>query len=261
VSPLSGVQWNPGAHPHVPQHSCTQEASWPGTPNAVPDHVQPLCPVQWLFASCIKSWLETLETSTLDVSRIPDSVRELVNKALEEQEQIGWHLATWWYHSWYCSIAISLNPRLKKDIDQNKVWSHKTILQIWEFTHEMWEHHNAILHNHQIESSRQICDAQINNKITKLYENIDSYDVSDRWYFELPLALCLRKPLQNQQWWKDTGAQIIKPSNVGSDDTNNLQWISQCSMMSHESFPWAANPGCLTLYPTTLFWWRPLDPD
>ena len=52
-----------------------------------------LCPAQQVFASCIKSWLETLETPMPDVSRIPESQWELLDKALAEQEQIGWHLA------------------------------------------------------------------------------------------------------------------------------------------------------------------------
>jgi hypothetical protein len=51
------------------------------------------------------------------VSRFPDSVRELVDKALEEKEQIGWHLTMRGYFSQYWSIAISLNPSLKKDND------------------------------------------------------------------------------------------------------------------------------------------------
>jgi hypothetical protein len=43
-----------------------------------------LCPTQWVFASWIKSWLESLETPTQDVSRIPDSQCELLNKALHQ---------------------------------------------------------------------------------------------------------------------------------------------------------------------------------
>jgi hypothetical protein len=120
------------------------------------------------------------------------------SKALAEQEQIGWHLAIWGYLSRYWSIAISSNPRLKKDSNQGNVWSCKTILQLWEFSREIWEHHKAVLHDHQIESSGRIHDAQINDEIMKLYEIIDSYDVSDRWYFELPLALHLRKPLRTR---------------------------------------------------------------
>ena len=63
------------------------------------------------------------------------------------------------------------------------------ILQLWEFSREMWEHHNLILHNSQLEASHKIRDAQINDEITKLYANIDNYNATDRWYFDLPLAL------------------------------------------------------------------------
>jgi hypothetical protein len=41
----------------------------------------------------------------------------------------------------------------------------------------------------------------IKEEITKLYENIDSYNVSDRWYFDLPLALHVCKPLCTQRRW------------------------------------------------------------
>jgi hypothetical protein len=58
----------------------------------------------------MKSWLETLETPMPDVSRIPDSMRELIDKALAEQEQIRWHIAMHGYLNRYWSIAISLNP-------------------------------------------------------------------------------------------------------------------------------------------------------
>jgi hypothetical protein len=51
-----------------------------------------ICPVQWVFALCIKSWLESPETPMPDVSRIPESQCELLNKAIEEQAVIGLHL-------------------------------------------------------------------------------------------------------------------------------------------------------------------------
>jgi hypothetical protein len=51
------------------------------------------CRVQQLFVWCIRSWLVSLETPKLDVSLVPGVQHDLVIKALEEQEQIGWHLA------------------------------------------------------------------------------------------------------------------------------------------------------------------------
>ena len=133
----------------------------------------------------------------LDVSRIPESQWELLDKALAEQEQIGWHLAMQGYLSQHWALAIAANPCSKEDNDRGEIWTRKTILQLWEFSREMWEHRNSILHDSQLEASRKIRDAQINDEITKLYANIDNYDVTDRWYFELPLALRLRRPLQS----------------------------------------------------------------
>ena len=73
-----------------------------------------LCPVQQVFASCVKSWLETPETSMPDVSRIPHSQWELLDQALAEQDRIGWHLAMWGYLSCHWALAIAANPCFKR---------------------------------------------------------------------------------------------------------------------------------------------------
>jgi len=88
-----------------------------------------------------------------------------------------------------------------KLIDVGRNWARKVILQLWSFSDEMWEHRNAVLHDTQLEASRKIRDADINDEITKLYENIESYAAEDRWYFEMPLALRLRKPLRSRRRW------------------------------------------------------------
>jgi hypothetical protein len=57
----------------------------------------------------------------------------------------------------------------------------------------MWEHRNEVLHhNTELESSRKMRDADINDAIMKLYEKKNTYAAEDHWYFEkLPLVLCL----------------------------------------------------------------------
>jgi hypothetical protein len=72
----------------------------------------------------------------------------------------------------------------------------------------MWEHRNDVLHNMQLESSRMMWNAEINNAIMKLYEKVDTYAAEDRWYFALPLTLRLRKPLRFRCWWL-VNAQIL----------------------------------------------------
>jgi hypothetical protein len=66
---------------------------------------------------------------------------------------------------------------------------------------EMWEHRNAVLHNRQLESSRKMREAEINDSITKLYEQVNTYSAENRWCFDIPLATRLCKPLQLRCRW------------------------------------------------------------
>jgi hypothetical protein len=65
----------------------------------------------------------------------------------------------------------------------------------------MWEHCNDVLHDTQLEVSHAMRDAEINDVITKLYEKVDTYSAEDRWYFDVPLAIRLCKPLRSRRRW------------------------------------------------------------
>jgi hypothetical protein len=56
----------------------------------------------------------------------------------------------------------------------------------------MWEHRNVVLHDTQLESSRMVQHAEINDAIMKLYAQVDAYVAKDCWYFDVPLMLRLR---------------------------------------------------------------------
>jgi hypothetical protein len=68
-----------------------------------------LCPVQEVFTKCIRSWLKSLETSILDVGSVRESQRDLLKKAISDQECIGWHLAMRGYLSKYWGLAVAAN--------------------------------------------------------------------------------------------------------------------------------------------------------
>jgi hypothetical protein len=71
---------------------------------------------------------------------MPEGQRKLVSKALEEQAQIGWHLAMHGYLSRHCGVAIMAHPVTLQYNDHGKNWTRKTILLLWNFADEMWEH-------------------------------------------------------------------------------------------------------------------------
>jgi hypothetical protein len=72
---------------------------------------------------------------------------------------------------------------------------------LWYFAHEMWEHWNSVLHDTKLEASRVMREAAINDAITKLYEKVNTYSTEDWWFFDVPLAIRLRKPLRSRQHW------------------------------------------------------------
>jgi hypothetical protein len=106
------------------------------------------------------------------------------------------------YLSKHWGLAVSANCHLEENNDKGEVWAQKTVLQLWAFTHEMWEHQNLVLYDTQLKFSRRMRDAKINNAIVKLYDKTKSYSAEDsRWYFDVPLAIRLRKPLRLRQRW------------------------------------------------------------
>jgi hypothetical protein len=96
-----------------------------------------LCPAQEVFTKCIRSWLESPETFIPDLSSVHESQCELLEKAISDQEWIGWHLAMRGYLSKYWSMAVAANHHLKEDNDKGRAWVRKTMLQLWEFSREM----------------------------------------------------------------------------------------------------------------------------
>jgi hypothetical protein len=68
-----------------------------------------LCQVQEVFTTCIRSWLESPETSIPDVSSVHESHPDLLQKTISDQEHIGWHLAMRGYLSKYWGLAVAAN--------------------------------------------------------------------------------------------------------------------------------------------------------
>jgi hypothetical protein len=57
---------------------------------------------------------------------------------------------------------------------------------LWDFAHEMWEHQNSVLHDTNLAASRAMCEAEIDDAITKLYDKVDTYSADSicLWLFD-----------------------------------------------------------------------------
>jgi hypothetical protein len=65
----------------------------------------------------------------------------------------------------------------------------------------MWNDRNRILHDSSNADTTIMKSAAIDAEITKLYKHMETYAVEDRQFFNLPLALRLRKPLRARRRW------------------------------------------------------------
>jgi hypothetical protein len=197
---------------------------------------------------------------------VPGVQHDLVIKALEEQGQIGWHLAMRGYLSWHWGLAVMEHPVTALSKDQGKNWIWKMILLLWNFANAMWEHCNTILRNHEFEASRMIRDADINDAITNLYANIETYNVEDQWYFDMPLALHLKKPLRSCQRWFTNAKLLVAKShsriNIGQVPlTTYYPTVSlNRTVANHSLGPFHMVPQYVQTTLTSLFGRRPEDP-
>jgi hypothetical protein len=57
------------------------------------------------------------------------------------------------YLSKHWRLAISVNRYLEENNDKGEVWVRKTVMLLWDFAHDMWEHRNSVLHDTQLEAS------------------------------------------------------------------------------------------------------------
>jgi hypothetical protein len=146
------------------------------------------------------------------MSSVHDSQRELIKKAIADQEQIGWHMAMQGYLSKHWRLAVSANQHLEDNNDKGEVWVCKTVMLLWDFAHEMWNHRTSVLHDSKLEASCVMHDAKINDAITKLYEKVDTYSTEDQWCFDVLLAIQLHKPLRSRQCWLVNARILAKKS-------------------------------------------------
>jgi hypothetical protein len=175
----------------------------------------PGCRVQQLFMVCFESWLETLETQLIpEMSGIPSVQRELLDKAIKEQQAIGWIQCFRGYLSGYWAKAVAAHPGLEqmsksKRAELCNVWAHKVVTQLWKFAADMWEHRNDNLHNIKSDSCRKMRSTAVDIEITLLYGKIGGMPIQDRWRFNTPLAMQLKMSLQSKQRWLSLTKMLV----------------------------------------------------
>jgi hypothetical protein len=127
-------------------------------------------------------------------------LKQTLNRAMSEQNQIGWEAAARGYLSstWVKAQQIEHPRSTEKGIRQQ--WLTSIIKEVWKFSFTMWEHRNSVLHsnNPKVEILRE---SSMDAAIRRKYELQDSFAVSDQVLFDMPLQVRLKTSARSKQHW------------------------------------------------------------
>jgi hypothetical protein len=100
------------------------------------------CPTQEVFTKFVRSWLESQETIILVMSSVHESATTWINSKGDCWPRPNWMA--------YGNVRLSqqaleishffVNHHLEENNDNGEVWVHKTVMLLWGFAHEMWDH-------------------------------------------------------------------------------------------------------------------------
>jgi hypothetical protein len=151
----------------------------------------------------ISQWLENpSEPPTLTVTTAPSHLQPILIQALKEQEQIGWHQAVKGFltTSWASAAAIHpTRPRIvQRDRGQHRIT--RTIKALQEYTANIWEDRNTVLHEHddnELKHIRSLRDSEIRH----FHTNPQLLPARDRHYCKGKLTdLLTKRPSVKRRW-------------------------------------------------------------
>jgi hypothetical protein len=95
--------------------------------------------------------------------------------------------------------------------------------------------------------SRKMLEADANDAITKIYAKVDTYSAEDRWYFDMPLAIRLHKPLRLRRRWL-TNARILMDKSAATTCCNwadDDEPVLSSSPIRKDSYEWFPRADCI----------------
>ena len=155
------------------------------------------------FASCIEQYLEdSTEIPTFTNERLPQHLKPILDEAIHEQSQVGWHqlllgfLSTQWLH-----LAASdphVADKMDKAAGQHRI--QQILNHLFTFTRSIWLGRNDILHKEQDTVDTHIYSME-SAELRHYHANPTLLPTSDQHYCSLPLQRLLRsRPSVRRRW-------------------------------------------------------------
>jgi hypothetical protein len=159
-------------------------------------------PGKVLYAA-LSNWIKDGDAMThpcLDRYDMRPGLRQLLQRALHNQEKIGWKYAMRGYFStsWVDAEHHFRSGPTNEQIRQS--WLKRIIQTVWVFDKAMWIHRNSILHSTSV-PLRDLRESAVDAQIRNLYAQKHDFAVSDHILFDTSLEVRLQCPLRSKKHW------------------------------------------------------------
>jgi hypothetical protein len=150
-------------------------------PNAVHVGLQTL-------SLCIKVWLNNSDPMQITLSQLPSHIRPYVQAALLSQQAIGWSNLFRGFLSkdWSTVFSLPHHPSRHNDSTRGTTLSLKVLYSLAEYTTQLWQHRNIILHQRDIDTCRTAANTLHQATINFLLTQRDKCLPGDRHLFHPP---------------------------------------------------------------------------
>jgi len=182
-------------------------------------------PTRYLLDQGLRWWLSG-HTNTFqpDLSSYPPHLRALIDKALETQEQIGWHNAVKGYLSiWWRKLASRDSINATDDQESRGLSRISSILKaLSTFTRSLWLSRNTVLHSD--DADNLITRSTEAAEITFLHNNSQLLRFDDRYLCRRSLSGILKGAPSTRRRW----LRLVKRS----VEQNSIEAARQTSITS-----------------------------
>ena len=156
-----------------------------------------------LLYSGITQWLQNPdEPPDIQVAKVPRHLQDLLQQALREQDEIGWHNALKGHLSKKWTVAAQIHhvrPNIRH-VNQGVHNTAATVKALHIFTQGVWKARNDVLHNQEDRTNRQI-RSTVETEIKHLHSNPQLLLTTDQHFCERDLNKLLYSGASVRRRW------------------------------------------------------------
>ena len=181
-----------------------------------------------IFAMAMEK-IGNIDDINMDASIFKGVIREVVSKAFDDQEEIGWKALFQGFIAKRWSIAQELsykNEGTRCRTLNGKIWSKKVITMLQKYSYQCWQSRNNIKHGNDKEENKKEERKRLKLKIRELYKYKRKLkNKQEQQHFYMPMHKRMKQGNHSMKIWMLTAEEIISMNQERATKNTIDRWI------------------------------------